>query len=50
MQANCFNRQHFNTIAKQAGVMSGSWLAINSLSNYDRSPEGSTRVREGWDG
>ena len=33
------NRQHFNTIAKQAVQMHGSWLAINSLSS-DRTPEG----------
>jgi len=33
-------RQQFNTIAKQAVQMHGSWLcAINSLSN-DRTPEG----------
>jgi hypothetical protein len=32
-------RQQFNTIAKQAVQMHGSWLAINSL-NLDRSPEG----------
>jgi hypothetical protein len=31
-------RQH-NTIAKQAGVMPASWLAIGSLS-FDRTPEG----------
>jgi hypothetical protein len=35
-----FNRhQQFNTIAKQAGVMATSWLAINSLCS-DRTPEG----------
>jgi hypothetical protein len=50
MKAICFNRQHFNTIAKQAGVMPGSWLAINSLSN-DRTPVEiyTCRVHEGWD-
>jgi len=50
MKANCFNRQHFNTIAKQAGVMPGSWLAINSLSN-DRTPVEiyTSRVHEGYD-
>ena len=32
-------RQQFNTIAKQAVQMHGSWLAINSL-NSDRTPEG----------
>jgi hypothetical protein len=46
------NRQHsfsISTIAKQAGVMPGSWLAIGSLS-LDRTPENYTnRVREGWD-
>jgi hypothetical protein len=43
-------RQHFNTIAKQAGFMPTSWLAINSLS-LDRTPEGyiSPGSREGWD-
>jgi len=39
MKAICFNRQHFNTIAKQVGAMSPTWLAINSLSS-DRTPEG----------
>jgi hypothetical protein len=34
MQTNC-NRQHFNGIALQGGVMPSDWLAINSLS-YDR--------------
>jgi hypothetical protein len=45
------NRQHFNTIAKQAVLMHGSWLAINSLSS-DRTPEGyiSSGFQEGWDG
>jgi hypothetical protein len=47
------NRQHFNTIAKQAVQMHGSnWLAINSLS-CDRTPEGiypPGLIREGWDG
>ena len=38
MQSN-FRHQQFNTIAKQAGVMPASWLAINSL-NSDRTPEG----------
>jgi hypothetical protein len=37
MQSNF--RQHFNTIAKQAVQMHGSWLAINSLCS-DRTPEG----------
>ena len=37
MQSNV--RQQFNTIAKQAVHMHGSWLAINSLS-CDRTPEG----------
>jgi flagellar basal body rod protein FlgF len=37
MQSNF--RQQFNTIAKQAVPMHGSWLAINSLS-LDRTPEG----------
>jgi hypothetical protein len=32
-------RQQFNTMAKQAVQMHGSWLAINSL-NSDRTPEG----------
>jgi len=46
------NRQHFNTIAKQAVQMHGGWLAINSLSS-DRTPEGiypPGLIREGWDG
>jgi len=33
------NFRHFNTIAKQVGQMSASWLAINSLCS-DRTPEG----------
>jgi hypothetical protein len=37
MQSNF--RLQFNTIAKQAVQMHGSWLAINSLS-CDRTPEG----------
>jgi hypothetical protein len=37
MQSNF--RHNFNTIAKQAVQMHGSWLAINSLS-CDRTPEG----------
>jgi len=40
MQAINVIRQHY-CIAKQAGVMPTSWLAINSLSN-DRTPEGFT--------
>jgi len=33
-------QQHFNTIAKQVGVMPSCWLAINSLSlSLDRTPE-----------
>jgi hypothetical protein len=46
MQSN-FRQHQINTIAKQVGVMSPCWSAINSLS-YDRLPE-NTRVREGWD-
>lgn len=38
MQTANLIRQH-NCIAKQAGFMPSSWLAINSLS-YDRTPEG----------
>ena len=38
-----------SSIAKQAGSMSTTWLAINSLCN-DRTPEHYSRVREGWDG
>jgi hypothetical protein len=51
-QMQSCNRQHFNTIAKQAVQMHGSWLfAINSLSS-DRTPEGyiSSGFQEGWDG
>jgi hypothetical protein len=33
------NFRQFKTIAKQAVLMHGSWLAINSL-NSDRTPEG----------
>jgi hypothetical protein len=34
-----FRQHQFNTIAKQGGVMSPTWLAINSLSiNGDRTP------------
>ena len=33
------NRHQINTIAKQAVLMHGSWLAINSLCS-DRTPEG----------
>ena len=37
---NCVSQhRQFNVIAKQAGFMPTSWLAINSLSN-DRTPEG----------
>jgi hypothetical protein len=47
---SCNNLHSFSisTIAKQAGVMPGSWLAISGLS-YDRTPENTIRVREGWD-
>jgi hypothetical protein len=38
MNAICNFRQ-FNSIAKQAGLMSAVWLAINSL-HSDRTPEG----------
>jgi len=38
-----------NCIAKQAGFMPTYWSAIVSNLSYDRTPEGSTRVREGWD-
>jgi hypothetical protein len=51
MQSNV--RQQFNTIAKQAGFMASCWLAINSLSHNDRTPEGiypRGLIREGWDG
>lgn len=34
------NFRQFKTIAKQAVQMHGSWLAINSLPNSDRTPEG----------
>ena len=40
MQSKC--KQQFNTIARMAGVTASSWLAINSLSHYDRTPEGIT--------
>jgi hypothetical protein len=45
-----FRQHQFNTIAKQGGVMSPSWLAINSL-NCDRTPEGyiTQGFQEGWD-
>lgn len=48
MKAICINRQH-TTIAKQAGVVAGSWLAMISLSNYDRTPSefGMLGVQEG---
>jgi hypothetical protein len=37
---NCVSlHRQFNSIAKQAGFMPTSWLAINSLS-LDRTPEG----------
>jgi hypothetical protein len=51
MNAICFNRQQFNTISKQVGLMSAGWLAINSL-HSDRTPEGyiSSGFQEGWDG
>ena len=38
MKSVTYIRQHCS-IAKQAGFMPTSWLAINSLS-YDRTPEG----------
>ena len=38
-QMQSFNRHQINTIAKQVGLMSAGWLAINSLS-CDRTPEG----------
>ena len=47
------NFRHFNTIAKQVGQMSASWLAINSLSSDRGTPESiycSGLIREGWDG
>jgi hypothetical protein len=42
--------RQLNSIAKQAGFMPTSWLAINSLS-CDRTPEGiyPQGSREGWD-
>ena len=40
MKSVSYIRQHCS-IAKQAGFMPTSWLAINSLS-YDRTPEGNT--------
>ena len=47
MQSKC--KQQFNTIARNVGFMSASWLAINSLSHDDRTPEGiyPTGSREG---
>jgi hypothetical protein len=40
MQTICVNRQHFNTIAKQGGVMPSYWSAIEiSLSTNDRLPK-----------
>lgn len=51
MQSNV--RQQFNTMAKQAGFIASCWLAINSLSHNDRTPEGiypRGLIREGWDG
>ena len=51
MQSKC--KQQFNTIATVVGFMPASWLAINSLSHDDRTPEGiypRGLIREGWDG
>ena len=51
MQSN-FRQSHFNTIAKQAVQMHGSWLAIISLPKSDRTPEGyigQGSLDEGWD-
>ena len=51
MQSKC--KQQFNTIATVVGFMPASWLAINSLSHGDRTPEGiypQGLIREGWDG
>jgi hypothetical protein len=45
---SCNNLHSFSisTIAKQAGVMPGSWLAISSGLSYDRTPENNIRVPE----
>ena len=41
---NCVNfHRQFKSIAKQAGFMSTSWLAIGSLST-DRTPEGYNNI------
>lgn len=51
MQSKC--KQQFNTMARMAGVVASNWLAINSLSHGDRTPEGiypQGLIREGWDG
>ena len=47
MQSKC--KQQFNTMARMAGVVASNWLAINSLSHDDRTPEGiyPTGSREG---
>jgi hypothetical protein len=37
-QSKC--KQQFNTIATPVDFMSAGWLAINSLSHSDRTPEG----------